>query len=372
MIKNEVDPRAITQHYIKGLMNSTVDMLLVFDQHHQVVLVNDRASELLNRRKEDLLGASIDTLFLKRHRKFLTLLLADVAETQHVYDRQTRLKVRGKKSIPVSISLTRVDSGKHANSLLLIAKDIKQFLMATDALKQKNNELETLVYRVSHDLKGPLASVTGLFQLLEHEEKTIENLNYYLNLIQESTTKLENTLMGLLEIGLSTTDRLTATPFNVRHCVEDILAGFQGYPGFSSVIVHQSANAGLTINTEEKIFRSVMQNLIENSIKYRKSYVTDSVTKISARKYKNGIKIKVKDNGQGMSRQVQQRAFDMFYRGNQTSEGSGLGLFIVKSNVERLGGEIRIKSRIDHGTEVWIYLPDFNESRRRALLLEKK
>ncbi len=371
MVKKKVDPKTITQHYIKGLMNSTVDMLLVFDQQHRVVLVNDRACELLNQTTEQLLGVHINTLFLKRHQKFLDSLLNDVAEVQHVYDRQARLKVRGKKSIPVSISLTRVDSGKHADSLLLIAKDIKQFLMATDALKQKNNELETLVYRVSHDLKGPLASVMGLFQLLEHEEKTVDNLNYYLSLIQESTTKLENTLMGLLEIGLSTTDSLTTNAFNVRHCVEDILTGFQGYPGFDNVLVHVSANAELTIDTEEKIFRSVLQNLVENSIKYRKSYTTDSVTKVSARKYKNGVKIKVKDNGQGMSKQVQQRAFDMFYRGNHISEGSGLGLFIVKSNVERLGGEIRIKSKIDHGTEIWIYLPNFDESRRRALLLKK-
>ena len=74
----------------------------------------------------------------------------------------------------------------------------------------------------------------------------------------------------------------------------------------------------------------------------------------------------------GMSRQIQQRAFDMFYRGNQSSEGSGLGLFIVKSNVEKLGGEIKIKSQIDHGTEMWVYLPSFNETRRNALVFKKK
>ena len=371
MKTTKVDTQILAKNYIDGLMESTVDILIIFDKKFRVKMINGIACQLLNQRKEDLMDISIEKLFLKRHEKFVKRLTTDIFEEKHIYDRQTRLKVRGKKSIPVSVSLSLVQNEDASVNFLLIAKDIKQFLMATDALKQKNEELETLVYRVSHDLKGPLASVTGLFQLLEHEEETLENLRYYLNLIQESTVKLESTLSGLLEIGLAAADGHTNHEFNVRECIEDIMAGFVGYPGRDEVILLLSANQELTINTEEKIFRSVVQNLIENSIKYRKPYINDSVTKISARKYKNGIKIKVKDNGQGMAEQVQRRAFDMFYRGNQLSEGSGLGLFIVKSNIEKLGGEIRIKSRIEHGTEMWIYLPNFDESRRRSLLGKK-
>ena len=371
MKTTRADTHTLAKNYIDGLMKSTVDILIILDKNFQIKTVNERTCQLLNQKEENLIGSSIDALFLKRHTKFVERLTTDIFTEKYIYDRQARFKVRGKKSIPVSISLSLVkDKGKSV-SFLLIAKDIKQFLMATDALKQKNEELETLVYRVSHDLKGPLASVTGLFQLLEYEEETLENLKHYLNLIQDSTTKLESTLSGLLEMGLATTDSCTNHEFNVRNCIEDIIAGFTGYPGRDDVILLLSANDELAINTEEKIFRSVLQNLIENSIKYRKPYISDSVTKISARKYKNGIKIKVKDNGQGMAEQVQHRAFDMFYRGNQLSEGSGLGLFIVKSNIEKLGGEIRIKSRIEHGTEMWVYLPNFDESRRRALLIKK-
>ena len=62
-----------------------------------------------------------------------------------------------------------------------------------------------------------------------------------------------------------------------------------------------------------------------------------------------------------MDRHLQKRAFDMFYRGHEHSEGSGLGLFIVKNNAEKLGGEINIKSSINMGTEIWVYLPDMQE-----------
>ena len=361
---------ALSQNYVDSLMKSIVDMLFIFDEEFRIDLVNEKTCQLLNRKEEDLIGMHITELYPKRQRKFLEALLSTIFEEEHIYNRETQFKVKGRKSLPVSISFSLFKNESNSTGFLLIAKDIQHFLMATDALKQKNDELETLVYRVSHDLKGPLASVAGLFQLLEHEEETLENLKYYLNLIQESTVKLENTLSSLLEIGLSSNGGLATQELNVRDCIEELINGFNGYPGREDVILLLSANRELTLNTEEQTFYSVMQNLIENSIKYRKPYITDTVTKISARRYKNGIKIKVKDNGQGMSRQVQRRAFDMFYRGNQISEGSGLGLFIVKSNVEKLGGEIRIRSQVDHGTEMWIYLPNFNESRRKSLIIK--
>ena len=362
---------ALSQPYVDTLMKSIADMLFIFDEEFRIFSVNEKTCLLLNQKEDNLIGMHITELFPKRQRKFLDALLSAIFEEEHIHNRETQFKVRGKKGLPVSISFSLFRNASNTVGFLLIAKDIQHFLMATDALKQKNDELETLIYRVSHDLKGPLASVAGLFQLLGHEEETVGNLKYYLNLIQESTVKLENTLSSLLEIGLSTSSGLASREFNVRDCIEELIESFNGYPGREDVILLLSANRELMINTEEQTFYSVLQNLIENSIKYRKPYIADAVTKISARKYKSGIKIKVKDNGQGMSRQVQHRAFDMFYRGNQLSEGSGLGLFIVKSNVEKLGGRIQIRSQVDHGTEMWVYLPNFNESRRKSLMIKQ-
>ena len=370
MIDLPFDSKTLPQNYVDSLMKSIVDMLFIFDENFLISSVNQKTCQLLNQEEQDLIGLPIEELFPKRQKKFVENLLSSIYEEGHMYNLETQFKVKGSKSLPVSISFSVFRNESNSVGFLLLAKDIQHFLMATDALKQKNEELETLVYRVSHDLKGPLASVAGLFQLLEYEEETLENLKYYLNLIQESTVKLENTLSGLLEVGLAANRGIAHRKLNVRASLERLIEGFNGYPGRENVILLLSANCELTISTEEQTFNSILQNLIENSIKYRKTYITDAVTKISARKYKNGIKIKVKDNGQGMSRQIQQRAFDMFYRGNQTSEGSGLGLFIVKSNVEKLGGEIRIKSQIDHGTEMWIYLPNINETRRKSLLIK--
>ncbi|WKN43840.1 sensor histidine kinase [Tunicatimonas pelagia] len=103
---------------------------------------------------------------------------------------------------------------------------------------------------------------------------------------------------------------------------------------------------------------NVLRGVLENSIKFRKTSTNDTVIKVSVRTYKEGIKIKVKDNGLGMDRTMQQRAFDMFYRGHGHVKGSGLGLYIAKNAIEKIGGEITLKSQPFLGTEVSIYVPD--------------
>lgn len=342
------------------VLKSIVDMVVIFDNDFHIQFVNSKTCQLLKQKKLSLIGQSINILFPKSHTESLLKLQQEILFKKYLYNQETQFRISGQENLPVSVSISIIKDHQESIGYLMIAKDLNQIYLTHDSLKKKNQELETFVYRVSHDLKGPLASIRGLLELVGLENEDLVIYKHYMHLIKTSTQKLENTLSGLLEIGLSTSKNINYSNFNVKECIEDVIKSFEGYPGSQEVTLLLSANQDLYITTEEKTFRSVIQNLIENSIKYRKPNVNNAITKISAKRYKNGIKIKVKDNGQGMDKQVQTHAFDMFFRGNQSSNGSGLGLFIVKSNIVRLGGEIKIKSKTDHGTEVWIYLPSFH------------
>ena len=346
--------------FVGKLLESYTDIVLVFDENLNVCFANSYAEDLLNYNKELLLNQHITQVFPKRQHRLLESIIENAEGRRNTQERRTYLHVRRKKNIPVSLSFTFIQSD-HPFKYILVAKDQQQYTKATDALKQKNEELKTLIYRASHDLKGPLASVKGLFNLLANEPDDAETLKHYLALIEKSVDKLGDTLSGLLELGLSTKKELQYTSIQIRDCLEEIIERFESYPGRKDVIVHLTANQDIIMHTEKKIFQSIFQNLVENSIKYRKQEQNDAVTKISVRRYKYGIKIKVKDNGLGMDRNLQKRAFDMFYRGHEHSEGSGLGLFIVKNNAEKLGGEIKIKSSLNMGTEIQVYLPDMQK-----------
>lgn len=344
--------------FLENIGKSVSDIVIAFDKNYIIHYLNDKAVKILNYREEELLGFHITEIFPKAQQDSVQMLQQQAMENQQVHDWRTCLNVKGKKQLPVSVSFSLLIEGNEDAGFVMIAKDDRQLVQATDALKQKNAELETLIYKISHDLKGPLASVNGLFQLYDMPNNTPEVKENYIELIRKSTKKLEEKLLGLLELGLSKRENIEFKHIPVREKIDEILKDFNSFPGRDEVLFHITATEGLTIETEEKLFHSVMQNLIENSIKYRKVNTDDAVTKVSVRKYKDGIKIKVKDNGLGMDRDLQKRVFDMFYRGHSHTEGSGLGMFIVKTHVEKLGGEIGVKSSPQLGTEFWVYLPE--------------
>jgi len=345
-------------NFLSNIGRSVSDIVIAFDNNFIIHYLNDKAAMMTNYSEEELMGFHISELFPKSQQDSVQILQQQAMENQQVHDWRTCLSVKGKKQLPVSVSFSLLAGADDEAGFVMIAKDDRQLVQATDALKQKNAELETLIYKISHDLKGPLASVNGLFQLYDMPENTKEAKGNYIDLIRKSTKKLEEKLLGLLELGLSKRDNIEFKPIPVKEKVNEILKEFDSFPGRNEVLFHITATEGLTIDTEEKLFHSVMQNLIENSIKYRKANTDDAVTKVSVRKYKDGIKIKVKDNGLGMDRDLQKRVFDMFYRGHSHTEGSGLGMFIVKTHVEKLGGEIGVKSSPQLGTEFWVYLPE--------------
>ena len=344
--------------FLENIGKSVSDMVIAFDKDYIIHYINNKAAKMLNYKEEELIGFHISEIFPKTQQDSVPMLQQQAMENQQVHDWRTCLSVKGKKQLPVSVSFSLLIQEDDEAGFVMIAKDDSQLVQATDALKQKNAELETLIYKISHDLKGPLASVNGLFQLYDMPNNSDEMKSNYITLIRKSTKKLEEKLLGLLELGLSKRENIEFEAIPVREKIDEIIKEFESFPGRDEVLFHITATEGLTIDTEEKLFHSVMQNLIENSIKYRKSNTDDAVTKISVRKYKDGIKVKVKDNGLGMDRDLQKRVFDMFYRGHSHTEGSGLGMFIVKTHVEKLGGEIGVKSSPQLGTEFWVYLPE--------------
>lgn len=361
MLSEELRDTVISRNYLNSVLRGIVDMLIIFDKNLKIKQVNRKVCELLDQSESYFLDRPIDILFDGRKAKFVRDLKKDLKEKEHLYNIETSFKIPRSGKLPVALSLSVLKNNRTASGYVLIAKDLKHIQLTSNALRQKNEELKTLIYRVSHDLKGPLASMLGLFQVIEQTETDFPTLQYYVSLIKQSADKLNTTLTGLLEIGITDRAKIDVQTFDVAQIIKDIIESFANYPNRDRIEVLFEADQPVLFTSSEKLFRSILQNLIENGIKYQKSRNDSSFLEISAKKRRGGIDLMIKDNGEGMDKAVLDRAFDMFFRGNQSSSGSGLGLFIVKSNVEKLGGELRIKSKPKEGTEVRIYLPSLNK-----------
>jgi signal transduction histidine kinase len=104
--------------------------------------------------------------------------------------------------------------------------------------------------------------------------------------------------------------------------------------------------------------RIVFKNLISNAIKYMNLRRPDNFIWFSIATDGNALRLRVQDNGIGIDQAYVDRIFGMFFRATERSEGSGLGLYIVKQTVERLGGTISLQSTLDEGTQFSIFLPN--------------
>jgi signal transduction histidine kinase len=111
------------------------------------------------------------------------------------------------------------------------------------------------------------------------------------------------------------------------------------------------------LDCDHERLKMVISNLLANSIKYHNTNRPDPFIRFIGKREDEIVRIVVEDNGQGIKEEHLSRLFDMFYRANENSNGTGLGLFLVKKNVLRMNGTINIKSVYTKGTKVEITLP---------------
>jgi signal transduction histidine kinase len=104
--------------------------------------------------------------------------------------------------------------------------------------------------------------------------------------------------------------------------------------------------------------RIIFKNLISNAIKYMNLRRPDNFIWFTIDTDANAMQLKVQDNGIGIDQAYIDRIFSMFFRATERSDGSGLGLYIVKQTVQRLGGTISLQSTLDEGTQFSIFLPN--------------
>ena len=107
--------------------------------------------------------------------------------------------------------------------------------------------------------------------------------------------------------------------------------------------------------TDRVLLQSVFKNLIHNAINY--SSRLDPKVEILIREKEKTIELAVMDNGEGIPEAIQPKIFDMFYRGHLESEGSGLGLFVVKNALEKMKGNIRFQTATGKGTVFYVTFP---------------
>ena len=224
-------------------------------------------------------------------------------------------------------------------------------------LKETNKELETFIYKASHDLRGPLTSIMGLVNVGRMEIKD-ENSIMYLNMIESSTKKLDSTLFELVKIMKIKDVQKFSDEINFKKLILAVLNKLEHLYGFSKLKVNLNISVSGSFISSQSLLETTFQNLIENAIKYQNTSQSESFLNIIiTEENSKQIKVVLEDNGIGIDKTIQHQIFDMYFRGTERSQGSGLGLYLVRKSIERLNGEIQLSSELNKGTVFTIFLP---------------
>lgn len=232
----------------------------------------------------------------------------------------------------------------------------RELILTEKKLLDKISELDLFFYRSSHDLKGPLASMQGLLKLALRDVKDPAALNY-LGMLRQTSDKLDHILLGLLEVLRITRGEDKAEPVVIETLVHEVIAGFEHLSGRGEVKIEEEINVRRPLSCNRAALRSVIQNLLHNAIMYRKAGHASSWARITAEDKGKEIVIEISDNGVGIPDDLQEKVFDIFFRAHSSSQGSGLGLYIVKNALDKMQGTISIKSISGKGSTFTIRLP---------------
>ncbi len=338
----------------EAVLLSIGDGLLVTDEKGIIIIINKTAERMLGKKSSDVVGKSFFKSIILENKKGervnikdrpVSIALSNMDTNSNVTINPTYYYVRedGTK-FPISIIATPVIFNGKVIGAIKIFRDIT-YEWEIDKAKTE------FVSLASHQLRTPLSTVNWYAEMLLAGDvgDLNEKQKKYLSEVYRSNQRMVELVNALLDVS-----RLELGTFVVEPEKTDICKLAQDVVNEQKPQIHQreikfAFLCGIDIlvmQADPRLLRMVLQNLLSNSIKY--TPVGGKVTLSISMENKKNILIKISDNGYGIPHHQKDRIFDKLFRAdnvrNKDTDGTGLGLYIVKSIVENSGGEIWFKS----------------------------
>jgi PAS domain S-box-containing protein len=241
-----------------------------------------------------------------------------------------------------------------------IVKDITKRKRAEEELRRKNEELESFIYTISHDLKTPLITVQGFVSALEEDcgERLGEEARRHLRFIRDASKKMEALVKDLLE--LSRIGRVVHPKEEVdfSQVVEESVKGFKKRIKKRRIEL-VVADEFPVVACDKQRMMQVMENLLSNAIKFMGDNPSPRI-EVGHREEEDGFhRFWVKDNGIGIDPQYHGKIFELFQSLGEVEdeEGTGVGLTIVRRVIEQQGGRVWLESAEGQGSTFYLTLP---------------
>jgi len=238
---------------------------------------------------------------------------------------------------------------------------IDELVKNNEILKERNEELQQLLYQSSHSLKSPISSIQGIIQLCGYEPLS-STLKEYLTLVETKSIHMVEILNALSSLSKVSAKEVHPQLIDINSTFNKCLINHAPLAEKNLVTInYQPLINNASIESDPDLFCEILRQIINNGLIFRnvsKLGYLNITTSLTSK----GLVIKIEDDGDGIDPLISSHVYEMFYRGSEKSGGSGLGLYISKKAVDLLQGTINLTST-RQGTIFEIYLPNsFNAS----------
>ncbi len=343
-----------TLHY-DDIIESAPDAMVIVDRDGTIVKINLQFENMFGYTREEVLGHKVEIFLPDRFKNKHPVHRKNYFENPHMRPMGSGLKLHGKRKdgseFPIEISLSPLENGEYACAAI---RDVTERQLLTDYLISQNKQLQDFAHIISHNLRSPVSNLNSLVNFYK-EEKSSKGKEAIMGMFETTVLKLEDTLNNLLEIL-----RIRHDSIKKRKNIKFV----QVFEKIKAICSAQIMELGAEVSADfsqapdieySSIYlESIMQNLLSNALKYssdKRKPIIHFKTAFSA----ENIILTICDNGLGIDlKRNAKHLFGLHKTFHQHTDAKGIGLFITKSQVEAMGGEISAKSQVDKGTEFTI------------------
>jgi two-component system, OmpR family, phosphate regulon sensor histidine kinase PhoR len=234
------------------------------------------------------------------------------------------------------------------NGVIITFIDINDRIQILKGYEKLNRDYENIIHSISHDIKGPLSNIEGLVRILKETPKREEDNKPITDMLSQSVDNLRKTIDELADIDNETAFAREPERVNFENVIEDAKLALRDKIEETNAQIHTQIEEA-EVNFSRKNVRSIIYNLLSNAIKYSKPD-SNPVINIQTKKSGDAILLTISDKGMGIAEDKLESVFDRYSRLHGEVEGTGVGLFIVKSMVESMGGRISVESKAGEGS----------------------
>ena len=326
-----------TEEISETIFNKVSDGIILTDENGTLLMLNNAAKSLLENKQQE-----IDKII-------------NLSKSNESQIKTKVINLSNGESKYLNISKNAITDTKSKRILnLYVLNDVSTLVKFKNSLLDKNDELQITLYRIAHDIKGPSSATKQLIEFCKTDRK---NIDLYLEKIEISTNQLINfikeveTIIRIKEV--VPVYELIDLKQILNRCWEEL--EFYRQNNKHKLDVFISAES---FRSDPNLIYAILLNIISNAIKYNDiEHKGENIIEINSVLSENHIEITISDNGLGMNETTINNVFKLFYRGKTQVGGAGLGMYIVKSSIEKLQGSIDVFSEDGKGSSFKIKIP---------------